>query len=69
MTDKLIDILDIASQNEQLATKKAIQQASIKAGKLEVEATGKCLNCDEELTEGKRFCNAGCRDDWQRMQR
>lgn len=71
MQDKLIDVIDIASQNEQIATEKAIKQASIKANTLEVQPIGKCLNCDTEFETGSqlRFCDGECRDDWERMKR
>lgn len=29
-------------------------------------AVGACLHCDEPLADGRRWCDAGCRDDWQR---
>ena len=29
------------------------------------EATGYCLNCDAPLHIG-RWCNANCRDDWEK---
>lgn len=32
-------------------------------------ATGFCLHCDTDLPEGVRWCNADCRDDWERDQR
>ena len=28
---------------------------------------GFCLNCGDSLKEGVRWCNAECRDDWQRI--
>lgn len=28
--------------------------------------TGVCLNCGEPLKPGLRWCDADCRDDWQR---
>ena len=28
-------------------------------------ATGYCLNCDDRVTDGVRWCCAECRDDWQ----
>jgi hypothetical protein len=34
-----------------------------------IEATGVCLNCEAPLAEGRRWCNADCRDDWERQQR
>jgi hypothetical protein len=30
------------------------------------QATGFCLNCGEPLPAG-RWCDAECRDDWQRL--
>jgi hypothetical protein len=30
------------------------------------DATGFCLNCGEPLPGGRRWCDADCRDDWQR---
>lgn len=32
-------------------------------------ATGFCFNCEARLRPGARWCDAGCRDDWQREQR
>jgi len=31
--------------------------------------TGLCLNCDELVGDGQLFCDAPCRDDWQRRER
>jgi hypothetical protein len=31
-------------------------------------ATGRCLNCEEPLAPGVRWCDIVCRDDWQRRQ-
>ncbi len=28
-------------------------------------ATGDCLFCKEPVEDGRRWCNATCRDDWQ----
>jgi hypothetical protein len=33
-----------------------------------VAPVGACLNCGEELPEGVRWCDAGCRDDWARLE-
>lgn len=30
------------------------------------KATGKCLTCDEPLPETHRWCDASCRDDYER---
>lgn len=69
MTEHISDQLDIASNLTSLMTDKAIKQASINANKLEVEATGRCLNCDEPLQDGKRWCNKSCLDDFERNKR
>lgn len=31
-------------------------------------ATGSCLNCTEPVEKPKRWCDADCRDDWQRIE-
>lgn len=31
-------------------------------------ATGYCLNCDARLAPRQRWCDALCRDDWQRTE-
>ncbi len=30
-----------------------------------IEPTGKCLYCEAPLPDGRRWCDADCRDDWQ----
>ena len=30
------------------------------------KATGFCLFCDEPLDDGLRWCNAACRNDWEK---
>ncbi len=31
-------------------------------------ATGSCLNCCESLPDGGRFCDADCRDDYEKRE-
>lgn len=31
-------------------------------------ACGECHYCGAPLKDGRRWCDAGCRDDWQREQ-
>lgn len=50
----------------------ALVQAMIEAGIAAATgsgpaATGVCLWCGEPLTEGRRWCSAECRDDWERF--
>jgi hypothetical protein len=35
----------------------------------EAVATGACLSCEKGLEEGRRWCDADCRDDWSREKR
>jgi len=35
---------------------------------LEALPTGHCLNCDEPLESGRRWCDAACRDEWAALQ-
>jgi len=32
------------------------------------QATGRCLWCNEPLADGRRWCDAECRDEWERHQ-
>lgn len=32
------------------------------------ESTGKCLNCDDPLAPGAKFCSFGCAQDWEKRQ-
>tara|TARA_R110000772_G_scaffold32788_4_gene80063 strand:- start:1130 stop:1336 length:207 start_codon:yes stop_codon:yes gene_type:complete len=32
---------------------------------VKLEATGYCLNCEEVVGEGERFCDKDCRDDFE----
>lgn len=50
----------------------ALVQAMIEAGIAAATgsgpvATGECLWCGELLTDGRRWCSAECRDDWERF--
>lgn len=30
---------------------------------------GVCLNCEERVADGLRWCDATCRDDWERARK
>ena len=56
------DNLDIAAEREEL--ERTFAQAIRKpAGPV---ATGRCLHCDE-VSDDRRWCDADCRDAWQRL--
>ena len=62
-TEKFSDESDRASAIEAAAIDVGIEQARIKASTLEFEATGFCLNCNEQLAPDHRFCDKDCADD------
>ena len=56
------DILDNASENENNERDRLIQKArKVK----QVQATGRCLYCNNPLDYDKRWCDEWCRDDYQ----
>lgn len=50
---------------EQYERDNAVRAASAKAN-AQVEAKGRCLFCSTPLKSGLRWCDAHCRDDWQK---
>lgn len=59
------DQLDAGSDLEQFHRELALK--NMQANAVKIEATGACLNCFEPLSSGMRFCNADCRNDWQKF--
>lgn len=55
------DVSDQATANEELFLEVALR-AKREEGP---QATGLCLNCDESLPEGHRWCDADCHRDWK----
>lgn len=63
----LSDIIDDAQVVSELFLQSSLrkQQQSVKDGP--VKGTGACLSCGEAIAdERKRWCDASCRDEWQR---
>ena len=60
----MADDIDNACEREQQDRERAIQQARVNT--IVIAATGYCLECDEEVTKDKRWCDQDCRDTWQR---
>ena len=56
------DILDIASEREEIARVAAIQANSKAQGP---SPTGRCLWCEDSVSDQLRWCCVGCRDEWQ----
>lgn len=63
----MADEFDRASELEELARISALNyhQKNLAPS---VQATGYCLYCGEELDDGRRWCDASCRDDWEAEQ-
>jgi hypothetical protein len=62
------DWIDNASDLELLQTEVAIERARTAGKELQEvlqNAAGHCLNCEEPLEVG-RFCDADCREDFQK---
>lgn len=61
------DFADIASDREELDRTLAINAALHHAPDLPI--TGFCHNCDTFVPWGDRFCNAECRDDFDKRKK
>lgn len=61
-----MDILDQAAAFEEMDRERALKMRD--RGPT-IAATGECLNCEAPVADGRRWCDADCRDDWQRAQR
>lgn len=59
------DIIDQASHLEEMERQHQLNRVRESAANT-IKATGNCLNCDEPLDDNRRWCDADCRDDWQR---
>jgi len=62
------DDLDRAAEHEQLQRSLSLAQALTHAPRGPL-ATGSCLYCEATLDEGLRWCDAECRDGWEKLQK
>jgi hypothetical protein len=60
------DIIDQSSDIEDRLRQLQIDSLRAAAEKLEIPAKGECYYCEEPLAGHLRFCDAACRDDYQR---
>lgn len=63
----MTDQVDSTNDNILLLTEAAAKRMG--AAPPEAQATGVCLSCGEELGPDVRWCDASCRDDWEREKR
>ena len=59
------DIIDQANDAADIFRKSALSQRKPEGP----AATGFCLNCDARMAQGQRWCDAACREDWEKAQR
>lgn len=59
------DIIDQGNEAAEIFRRSALSQKRPEGP----AATGYCLNCEAHLAPGQRWCDAGCRDDWEKQQR
>jgi hypothetical protein len=59
------DEVDVSNDRWDMFVSMMINSAG--SGAPEAEAIGECLYCSEELPEGRRWCDADCRDGWQKL--
>jgi hypothetical protein len=60
------DEVDVSNDRWDMYVSMMINKAG--CGAAEAVATGECLCCGEELPEGRRWCDADCRDLWQKLE-
>jgi hypothetical protein len=58
------DIVDQANEVAELHRQAGIKQRRPEGPK----ATGECLNCGEPVASPRRWCDAACRDEWEKSQ-
>jgi len=59
----MVDELDRASEYEDIARNRMIEESSRKAS-IPVHKSKKCLNCGEATKNGARWCSKECQDDY-----
>lgn len=60
----MTDIVDDAQKAVEFNLKTALHHC--RRDEPNAVATGFCLYCDEPIEPPRRWCNADCRDEWQR---
>lgn len=64
MIERISDTNDMSSAHEEMARFAATQFRRPEGP----AATGECLNCGELLPAGLRWCDADCRNDYERQE-
>jgi len=61
-----MDEADRAERQEQMARDAALK---VRRPVPSVEANGECHHCGDIVPDGVRWCDAGCRDGWERRKK
>lgn len=59
-----MDVSDRATAQEEEMRERGI--AELRSSEQQLPAVGCCYNCGSSVPAGARFCDADCRDDWQK---
>lgn len=62
----MADIADVANDNLESEIKRAL--SLINSSEV-AKANGACLYCNEPLSLPRRWCDADCRDNWEKEQK
>jgi hypothetical protein len=57
-----VDEVDIAAERMEIEMERLLKRRAASGPK----PTGACLWCGEPVETGRRWCDADCRDDWER---
>ncbi|MBS4049402.1 MAG: hypothetical protein KG075_23860 [Alphaproteobacteria bacterium] len=64
----MADIIDQANDTADLFLRSSLLKRQ-QSAKDPPSGIGMCLSCGEDVEGERRWCDAGCRDDWQRRQK
>lgn len=59
------DIIDTANDTADLFLRVALRNRQQATKAPPPGETGRCLNCEARVKPGRRWCDAGCRDQWE----
>ncbi|MRJ40786.1 MULTISPECIES: hypothetical protein [Idiomarina] len=64
------DSVDDANATQAHFNELQISKVRQAAKQMDAAATGYCLSCGQQITKsGQRWCNADCRDDWEKLKK
>lgn len=59
--------IEAADRRREIELEMGIREIQRRAGE-RVAATGWCLDCGEEVPSPRRWCDADCRDQWEKRE-